>query len=384
MRISEIGITKENGRARLQARVHWEDNARPDDTVFFETTDAFAEDIVISADPFVAGCLVPAVHLGEKRLAVDGGLCPGLREGLVTAMGILSHWSGGRYRPLAIEAATSRENIPSSTARRAGLCLSGGIDSLAALRLNRLNYRKKDPWYINDGLMVHGFDIGGVVARGAKYPVFHRAMAAMTAVADDAGITLVPVYTNVRHLCDERDLWLTYFFGAVLAAAGHALRGRLRLLFIASSYDIPNLHPCGSHPMLDPEFSSQVLSVRHRDLALSRLEKHRIVAEWPAAFNNFRVCLANVPNLLNCGRCEKCVRTMTELTAIGKLQDTRAFVEDSVTPEHFEGFDITIRGRDLFYRDLLAPLAAQGRQDLVDTIQRKLGDAYSHLTLLPK
>ncbi len=375
MRISDIGITTESGRARLQARVQWEDTARPDDVVFFETTHAFAEDIAVTADPFVVGCLVPAVHLGEKRLTVDGGMCPGLREGLVTAMGILSHWSGGRYRPLAIEAGSSREDPWPSTAHNAGLCLSGGIDSLAALRVNRLNYRPEDPWYIKDGLMVHGFDIGGVAARGAKYPVFDRAMAAMTAVADDAGITLVPVYTNVRHLCDERDLWLTYFFGAVLAAAGHALAGRLRLLFIASSYDIPHLHPCGSHPMLDPEYSSQALLVRHRDLALSRLEKHRIVAEWPAAFNNFRVCLANVPDRLNCGRCEKCVRTMTELTAIGRLQDTRAFVEDKVTPEHFEGFDITIRGRDHFYRDLLGPLAAQGRQDLVGTIRSKLGDA---------
>jgi hypothetical protein len=197
----------------------------------------------------------------------------------------------------------------------------------------------------------------------------------MAPVAADAGITLVPVYTNVRHLCDERDLWLTYFFGAVLAAAGHALAGRLRLLFIASSYDIPNLHPCGSHPMLDPEYSSQSLAVRHRDLALSRLEKHRIVADWPAAFHNFRVCLANVPDRLNCGRCEKCVRTMTELAAIGRLQDTRAFEGETVTPEHFDAFDITIRGRDAFYRDLLAPLAARGRMDLVDTILRKLGEA---------
>ena len=373
MRINDIAVTTGKGRARLQAVVHWEDIQRPTEPVFFETTEAFAGDLAAETAAFVVGCLVPAMHLGERRLAIDGGICPGLLEGLATAMGILAHWSGGRYRPLAIEAGRRWATAYSPAKRRTGLCLSGGIDSLAALRLNRLNYRPKHPWYIKDGLMVHGFDIGGVVSRGAKYPVFDRAVAAMEAVAADAGITLVPVYTNVRHLCDDRDLWLNTFFGAVLAAAGHAVAGRLSLLFIASSYDIPHLHPCGSHPILDPEYGSQSLAIRHRDLALSRLEKHRIVAEWPAAFHNFRVCLANVPDRLNCGRCEKCVRTMTELAAIGQLQDTRAFDGEMVTPDHFDGFDITIRGRDAFYRDLLAPLAAQGRDDLVDIIRRKLG-----------
>ncbi|MFH1985142.1 MAG: hypothetical protein ABIL58_25165 [Pseudomonadota bacterium] len=373
MRISDISVTTHPGRSRLAARLCWEDTPRPDDYVFFETTAAFGQDLADGAEAFAVGCLVPALHFGERRLAVDQGLCPGLKEGLATAMGILAHWSGGRYRPLVIEAADRPPALPPEPGSfRAGLCLSGGIDSLAALRLNRLHYRPEDPWYVEDGLMVHGFDIGGVVARGAKYPVFDRAVVAMETVAADAGITLVPVYTNVRHLCDQRDLWLNYFFGAVLAAAGHAMAGRLELLFIASSYHIPHLHPCGSHPILDPEYSSQRLSIRHRDLALSRLDKHRIVADWPAAFNNFRVCLANVPDRLNCGRCEKCVRTMTELTAIGRLQDTRAFVEDRVTPEHFEGFDITIWGRDHFYRELLEPLAAQGRGDLVATIRKKL------------
>jgi hypothetical protein len=296
MKISDIHLTKANGRARLQATIQWEDCDRTDDLVFFETLDTFAEDVAETADPFLVGCLVPAMHSGERRIAVETALCPGLGEGLSTAMGILAHWSGGRYRPVRIEGPFRRRAALDAPPRNAAVCLSGGIDSLAALRLNRLHFEPEDPWYIRDGLMVHGFDIGGVVARGAKYPVFERAMAAMETVAADAGITLVPLYTNVRHLSDARDLWLNAFFGAVLAAAGHALAGRFHLLFIASSYDIPHLHPCGSHPILDPEYSSQTLAVRHRDLALSRLEKHRVVADWPAAFHNFRVCLANVPD----------------------------------------------------------------------------------------
>ena len=87
------------------------------------------------------------------------------------------------------------------------------------------------------------------------------------------------------------------------AAAVHAFAPRINLAWLASSYDIPHLHPCGSHPLLDPEYGSSDLQIRHRDVGLSRMEKLKIVAGWEVAFQNFRVCLANVPDKLNCGRC---------------------------------------------------------------------------------
>ena len=67
--------------------------------------------------------------------------------------------------------------------RRAALFMSGGIDSLSALRINRKMYPETHPGFIKDCLLVHGFDIGGVVERGMKYPVFERAKQAMAAVA---------------------------------------------------------------------------------------------------------------------------------------------------------------------------------------------------------
>ena len=124
--------------------------------------------------------------------------------------------------------------------------------------------------------------------------------------------------------------------------------------------------------MLDPEFSSHGLRLRHRDVSLPRLEKLRIVAEWDVAFQNFRVCLANVPDRLNCGRCEKCVRTMAGLAALGLLDKTQAFQGDDLTPEHFSGFSITIRTRDPFYRELIPHLKEHGRNDLAATIEKKL------------
>ena len=372
MRISNIKINNQDERIRLSARVIWEDCHQPERDIYVETEKSFGNDLSMNPDAFLVGCLIPAMHLGEKRIVMEEAICPYLKEGLETVMAIMRLWSAGRLKPLNIEASVRSLVNGGHQKPHAAMVLSGGIDSLATLRLNRRHYPESHPGAIKDGFIIHGFDIGGVVKRGMKYPVFDRARQALTAVAKDAGISLIPVYTNIRHLCDDRSLWLDYFFGAVLAAVGHAFSNRINLLYLASSFDLPNLVPCGSHPLLDPEFSSYHLRIRHSHAGLSRMDKLRIVSEWEAAFQHFRVCLANVPDRLNCGKCEKCVRTMLGLVGLGILAKTGAFIEDDVTADMLDPFEITIRHRPPFYRELLEPLKKQGRDDLVAAIERKL------------
>lgn len=374
MRISNLTFINAEKRTRVTATVQWEDCDRPDQDIFIETEEEFAQDLSLNPDAFLVGCVIPALHFGERRIFFDAEICPILQEGLETVMAVMKEWTKGKYKPLNMETKTRAAVNNSNHRRRAGLFLSGGMDSLAALRINKKTYPEQHPGSVKNCLLVHGFDIGGVIERGMKYHVFDRAKKALLEVAKDADVTLIPVYTNIRHLCDERELWLDRFFGAVLAAVAHAFSTKLNLVYIASSYDIPNLTPCGSHPLLDPAYSSYDLRIIHRDLALSRLEKLRIVADWDVAFQNFRVCLANVPDRLNCGKCEKCIRTMAELVAIGALDKTNAFVENDITPEQLTQFNITIRHRDSFYREMLSPLKKQGRDDLVRTIKKMLAD----------
>lgn len=373
MKITRLHLTRDAQFVTAEATVAFEDNDRPATVVFFKTPLEHASGFFANPDAFLVGALLPALHLGERRISIDTPICPFLKEGLTVAMHILAHWTGGQYRPIAIETAT-RLQSEARTNRKTGLVISGGMDSLAALRRNHLNYCATHPAYVTECFFLHGFDIGGVIARGLKYHVYDRALNSLLQITQDAGVTLIPVYTNMRHLCDERNFWLNSFFGAVLAAMGHTFARRINLLYIASSYSIPHLHPCGSHPLLDPEYSSHELRMRHRDYELERLEKIRIVSTWKVAFQNFRVCLANVPERLNCGKCEKCVRTMTELIALGLLHQTTAFGQDDLRPEDLARFDITIRERPPFYRPLIPLLRQKGRDDLADTITALLGN----------
>lgn len=373
MKLFNFSVTEHGDDIQANARVEFEDCDQPGRDIYIRTSKQYKDDV--SADPqaFLVGCLLPAMHFGEQRIKVDHELCPFLKEGLTVVMHIIKTWTDGAYQPLEIEARNQAAPRLLSTPR-AGMFMSGGMDSLAALYLNRKRYPESHPAFVKDGLFLHGFDIGGVVKRGMKYHVFERAISSISKITRDAGCELIPVYTNIRHLCDERVLWLNYFFGSVLAAISHTFSNRLNLMFIGSSYDIPNLHPCGSHPLLDPEYSSYNMRIRHRDHELSRLEKIDLISHWDIAFQNFRVCLANVPDRLNCGNCEKCVRTMTELTALGLLEKTNAFVEDEITPDHISQFDITIRERPPFYRPLVPQLIQKGRQDLANAIKAQVGD----------
>lgn len=374
MQLTDFETVDDGELVKVRATVRWEAIDRPDDEIYIATESKFVNDIAPNANAFLAGALVPALHFGERRIEIATPVCPRLKQGLETAMGLFAQWSRGRMAPLTLDMDVQAGPAYTGRSPRAGMFLSGGIDSLATLRRNRLAFPRTHPDAIQDGFLVHGFDIGGVIERGAKMHVFERAKAHMAEVARDAGITLIPVYTNIRHLCDQRELWLTYFFGAVLAAVGHTFAPRTHLVHLAASYDLGHLVPCGSHPLLDPLYGSADLEIRHCDAELKRIDKLRIVADWPAAFDNFRVCLANVPDRLNCGRCEKCVRTMTGLVAIGRLADSRAFVENDVSPEMLDPFKITIRHREPFYFEMLEPLKTAGRTDLVAKIEKKLHD----------
>ncbi len=375
MKIQNLKKEQAGEIVRVGATVVWEEREHEPQEIFIATEPEYGQDLVPDPDAFVVGAIMPALHFGEKRILVDGRLCPRLKQNLETVMGMMHHWTGGQMRPLRIEAEPKSDSLYKSRKRRAGMFLSGGIDSLASLRLNRLQFPACHQDYIRDCLLLHGFDIGGVIERGAKYHVFERARQHMQTVARDADVSLLPVYTNIRHLCDDRDLWLNRFFGAVLAAVALALAARLHLVNIAASYDVYNLVPCGSHPMLDPYFSSSDLDIRHCDVHLRRIDKLRVVAQWPVALNNLRVCLANVADRLNCGRCEKCVRTMCGLAAVGALEKCQAFEEDRVDPDLFDAFDITIRHRQPFYEELIEGLEARGHRSLVQRIIAELGKA---------
>ncbi len=145
------------------------------------------------------------------------------------------------------------------------------------------------------------------------------------------GATAVSVATNLRtHPLQKRTPWLRSYGGA-LAAVGHLLAQDAHQLLVSSGGLGCDDREVGSSADTDVLHSSDRLRVVHYAPLTTRLEKICAIGAEPLVQRHLRVCWKNVADQLNCGRCEKCVRTMIELDACGLLGQ-------------FAGFD---RGREL-------------------------------------
>ncbi len=333
MRVENFKTDKKGNLARAVATVIWENRNRPSQEVYVATSAEFAQGLSCNPDTFLLACLMVAFHYGEKRLYLDAEICPELRDNLITAMNWVQHW----YRcdrPLVEIEAKVRHSVPNPpTVDRAGLFFTGGIDTLANLRNNRLNFPIEHPGSIKDGLCIYGYS-------DTTLDNFEKAFNSFLNITNDAGITLIPVYTNIySHIKDleysDAKFWRDYFTASALAAVAHAFTKRLTTVSISSSDEIPYLEPWGTHPVLDPNYSSYELKIKHECLAHSRFSKTKLVAKWNVALQSLRVCdqLILPSGYLNCGQCPKCVATMTQLAALGMLDKTNVFPSHNISEE---------------------------------------------------
>jgi hypothetical protein len=161
MKIHDLHCSQDNGRVRGAATVTWEDCEQTQREIYFETDARFADDLTCNPNAFLLAAFAPAMRHGERRVRVERKVCPQLRNGLVTAMQLLRRWYGeARHRPVAIEPTESFAPPMSPSLSRTASFLSGGVDALATVRSNRLDFPLDHPGSIADGFFVHGVDVG--------------------------------------------------------------------------------------------------------------------------------------------------------------------------------------------------------------------------------
>lgn len=155
-------------------------------------------------------------------------------------------------------------------------------------------------------------------------PVRAAELAGATAVAERLGLPLHVVWTDLRAFTDPMLGWST-MHGAGLGALALLVGQAFDHLVVATAYDLASLTPCGSNPAMDPLFSSEAVSIYHDDLDRSRQDKlDWLVAERPDLLALLKVCYADNRDD-NCGRCHKCLLTMSGLRAAGGLHLATSF-----------------------------------------------------------
>ena len=131
-------------------------------------------------------------------------------------------------------------------------------------------------------------------------------------------MSLIVGESNVRdHM---RSLWPEAYQGAALGAAGLALTGVLGRVLIPSTLPYVRMgKPWGSHPLIDECWSTEAVAFSHDGSEANRYDKIERIAAWDrVALDELRVCLKVAGAPENCGRCTKCVRTITMLALAGQ------------------------------------------------------------------
>lgn len=168
---------------------------------------------------------------------------------------------------------------------------------------------------------MHGFD---VFIREQR----RREQGSLTAreVARELGKSLIEVETNLRTLfsmASDRLVHWDEYHGAVLASVALLFQHRFRKVLAPASLAYDQLFPWGSHPVLDPLWGTELTDFEHDGCEARRPERVAYISKHESALKWLRVCHRSPDNRQNCGRCEKCLRTMINLRAAGALERVR-------------------------------------------------------------
>ncbi|MBI4699101.1 MAG: hypothetical protein HY758_09445 [Nitrospirae bacterium] len=231
-----------------------------------------------------------------------------------TIQDIINAWFPG-YTSISVEAESS-SLAESDDNRGIGAFFSGGIDAFYTL----LKHRDE----ITTLIFIHGFDI-----QLEKNEFRRRASKSVREVAAEFGKELVEVETNLPESLEK----ISPSFipaggdahGAVLASIALLLSPRLKEVYIPSSVPYHVMDPWGSHVLLDPLWSTEDMAIVHDGCEADRIKKTFAVAQSEVALRNLRVCLFKPEEGINCEKCEKCLRTMAELRAVGALDRCSSF-----------------------------------------------------------
>ncbi len=305
LRIGEVRTTDQGRRAEVEFCLGAERYP-----VYFQSPNAA---LGASTEGLLACALLPAMRAAEA-LAIGGGDGPEVSRRLLSALptiqDIFCDWEPS-LRRVEVRGAVPAERAAPRGART-GMFFSGGVDSFYTL----LKHRDE----ITDLVFVRGFDMSL-----ESESLYQRTSSMIAEVGAFYGKRVVEVETNLRTLLDPHVDWACISHGAAMAAVGHLLSSSLARIYIPASQTYSRLYVGGSHPLLDPLWSSEALEFIHDGCEATRVDKVAVISGHEIVLRSLRVCFTNTDGAYNCGRCEKCVRTMLALRAFGALERCTTF-----------------------------------------------------------
>ncbi len=337
-----------------------------------------------AGDLWLPPLLLLAMRRGE-RLRLSDPISPGRRAALRQIQEILTTWYPTRMQRVRISA-PDPEPPSSSLADRVrrrlpgadeaggtrgklltATCFTGGLDSFYTLAKNRKR--------VDALLYAYGVDVPLHEMEATR-----RVESLLKDVAGEYGTRLLEVRTNLKRALRHEIAWGFEWHGAGLASFGTLFTPVISRLYLPATLSYIDMLPWGSHPLLDPLWSTSRLKIVHDGAEASRIDKLRRVVDDPVARRHLRVCFTEFADS-NCARCLKCLRTMASLKVLGRLQDVETFPQP-FDVERFRALRLRKENDVTHVLDLLQLVQQVGGHDdigeacehlLADYAERRLG-----------
>ena len=307
-----------------------------------------------SGNPWLAILLPIAAKLGEDLiipLAVD----PALVRGAESALRLWAQWQ----KDMQIISITTGplQAVPLQDHTSASF-FSAGVDSTFTV------LRRPD---VKNWVTVQGFDMPV-----HKTEEFAQHCTRLARMAKHYDATFIPVITNIRETRWKEAHWELVSHGPALAAVALMFENHFHEVLIPASYDFTCLDPWGSHPLLDPLFSTVRTQIVHEGTAYTRTEKIEYLCGDKKALSELHVCYRGADSKgqdhRNCGRCEKCYRTMIALDLFGKLDDATLFDRSTFEVKRISQIYISHVLDEKFFVNLYSTSVERNRHDIAEQI----------------
>ncbi len=269
----------------------------------------------IKADAFIAACLVTSMKLGSDIVIDDDiPVSNHLLKNLEELQSIFTSWRkylGFNFKKVNILGGKRMEATEGWNKNIS--FFSGGIDGTFTYLKH-----KEELDYL---LFAKGIDM-----QLSSDELYNEALSKNRDFLNKEGKQIIPFETNVRFLGHAYGIGWSVCFGGGLSSI--ALAAGAKKCYIASGVTYSSMHPEGSNFITDHLWSNGSTQIIHDGAETTRVNKLKQISKNTNALNILRVCWHD--SGYNCGNCEKCLRTMTNLRVLKLRTPTFQLLTDQL------------------------------------------------------
>jgi len=352
-----------HGFVRTAVRIRYAGLWPRTETLWFDVPEACAPDLGPGGEGWLVALISQAFHRQEP-LELDAPVDPLLVDHLAEVQRIWSKWYPGLV-PVPIRTQPQRSCAQPSKAR-VGLFFTAGVDWLFTLLHSEAAARSREragAQAVDDLIYVCGYDIPL-----ANQAAWQRKLRTLAEVASRLGKSFVPMLTNLRQTRLRKLDWGHILFGPAVIAAGLLLGNRFSRLLLSSGPKHEEGFAWGSHPQVDPLFATSRTAVIRYSAECDPVEKMAFLVQSNFALQYLHVCWIKGTDL-NCGVCEKCLRTRLMLELLGASAQAMTFPSVPFGPEDISRLELQTPGQAEYFRELLPHAQRLGRLDYAKAIE---------------